>query len=102
MSPDVSAAVERLTEFSAQIVGFSHQLTKSDADDLAADLATILARVAELEAKGRTLADTLRMYGYPVSEAHWRSASGSMSAEARALHLAAESFRALLSKGEPS
>ena len=57
------------------------------------------ARIERLEAVGRTLADTLRMYGYPVSDAHWRNASGQMSAQARALHLAAESFRAALEQG---
>lgn len=57
-------------------------------------------RIERLEAVGRTLADTLRMYGYPVSDAHWKNASGQMSAQARALHLAAESFRAALAQQE--
>lgn len=49
-----------------------------------------------LRDKGRTLADTLRAYGYPVSDAHWKNASGDMSAQGRALHLAASSYRAAL------
>ena len=55
------------------------------------------ARIERLVSVGRTLSDALRMYGYPVSEAHWKNRSGQMSVEARALHLAAESFRAALS-----
>lgn len=58
------------------------------------------ARIERLEAVGRTLSDTLRMYGYPASDAHWKNASGQMSAQARALHLAAESFRAVLERNQ--
>lgn len=66
------------------------------ATDLIAALET---RIERLESVGLTLADTLRCYGYPVSAAHWANASGEMSEQARALHLAAESFRAALSQG---
>lgn len=47
-------------------------------------------RTETLIAKARTLSDTLKAYGYPVSAAHWANASGQMSVQARALHLAAE------------
>lgn len=69
------------------------------ATDLIAALET---RNERLESVGLTLADALRCYGYPVSAAHWANASGEMSAQARALHLAAESFRAALSRGDRS
>ena len=51
------------------------------------------AKQAEnLIAKARTLSDTLKAYGYPVSPAHWANASGQMSVQARALHMAAENL----------
>ena len=55
----------------------------------------IEAKVKQAErliAKARTLSDTLKAYGYPVSAAHWANASGQMSVQARALHLAAENL----------
>lgn len=56
-----------------------------------------ICALEHLRDKGRTLSDTLNAYGYPVSAAHWKNASGSMSVQARALHLAAEGFRQALS-----
>lgn len=53
-----------------------------------------------LIAKARTLSDTLNAYGFPVSEAHWRNASGGMAVEARALHLAALNLREALTNRE--
>ena len=53
------------------------------------------AKVKQAEnliAKARTLSDTLKAYGYPVSPAHWANASGQMSVQARALHMAAENL----------
>lgn len=60
-----------------------------------------ICALERLRDKGRTLSDALNAYGYPVSAAHWEGASGGMSVQARALHLAADGFRQALSK-EPS
>ena len=54
------------------------------------------ARMEKALAVGRTLADAVRLHGYPVSDEHWRKSSGSMSHQARALHLAATAFRQAL------
>lgn len=56
------------------------------ATDLICELEGIIARA-------NTLSDALNAYGYPVSDAHWKNASGSMSIQARALHLAAANYR---------
>ncbi len=50
-----------------------------------------------LRAKGQTLLAALAVNGWPVSDEHWRRASGQMSIQARALHLAATDFKAALS-----
>lgn len=42
--------------------------------------------------RARNLSSALKVYGYPVSDAHWASASEAMSVEARGLHLAAKAF----------
>ena len=63
------------------------------------DFLSLLADRARMEkalAVGRTLADAVRLHGYPVSDEHWRKSSGSMSHQARALHLAATAFRQAL------
>ena len=44
-------------------------------------------------AQGQTLSDVLSVYGFPVSDEAWRKSSGSMSFQARGLHLAASEFR---------
>lgn len=44
-------------------------------------------------AQGQTLSDVLSVYGFPVSDEAWRRSSGSMSLQARGLHLAASEFR---------
>ena len=52
--------------------------------------------ICEMEralAQGQTLSDVLSVYGFPVSDAAWRRSSGSMSFQARGLHLAASEFR---------
>lgn len=56
-----------------------------------------ICALESLRDKGRTLSDMLNVYGFPVSDAHWRNASGGMSIQARGLHLAARSFRDALS-----
>lgn len=56
------------------------------ATDLICELEGIIARA-------NTLSDALNAYGYPVSDAHWKNASGSMSIQARGLHLAAANYR---------
>lgn len=55
-----------------------------------------ICALEELRDKGRTLSDMLNAYGFPVSEAAWKNSSGGMSIQARGLHLAAASYRALL------
>lgn len=57
-----------------------------------------ICAIEDALAKGRTLSDTLNAYGYPVSKAHWANASGQMSVQSRALHLAADGFRAALAR----
>lgn len=59
---------------------------------------SLKAEVERLKAKGGTLIAALAVNGYPVSDAHWANASGQMSAQARALHLASADFRAALSQ----
>lgn len=52
--------------------------------------------ICEMEralAQGQTLSDVLSVYGFPVSDEAWRKSSGSMSFQARGLHLAASEFR---------
>lgn len=55
-----------------------------------------IERLRKTVAIARTLSDTLYAYGYPVSDTAWAKSSGSMSVQARALHLAASSLRAAL------
>lgn len=56
----------------------------------------LICALEEAVAKANTLSDMLNAYGYPVSDAHWKNASGGMSIQARGLHLAAAAYRALL------
>ena len=63
----------------------------------------LICALEDLRDKGRTLSDTLNAYGFPVSDEAWRKSSGSMSIQARGLHLAASSFRdALTQPQEPT
>ena len=58
----------------------------------------LICALEDLRDKGRTLSDTLNAYGFPVSDEAWRKSSGSMSIQARGLHLAASNFRAALTQ----
>ena len=53
----------------------------------------LICAMEDTIAKANTLSDMLNAYGFPVSDAHWKNASGSMSIQARGLHLAAASYR---------
>lgn len=53
----------------------------------------LICAMEEIIAKANTLSDTLNAYGFPVSDAHWKNASGGMSIQARGLHLAAANYR---------
>jgi len=50
----------------------------------------------DVREKGLLLAKALETYGYPVSDAHWRSAQDKMSVQARTLHLTARAFGAAI------
>ena len=55
-------------------------------------------RLERIVIQARKVSDVLAVYGFPVSDAHWKNASGDMSVEARGLHLAATDLRAALNK----
>ena len=95
-APDKAAAIDFDVTFDPPTV-----LALLDERDAAANrISELEARVGVLEAKGKTLEAALAVNGYPVSDAHWRNASGDMSIQARALHLAATDFRAALTPQE--
>ena len=80
----------------ANVVGHPANLHLDDLDERAGAKFAATDLICELEgiiARANTLSDALNAYGYPVSDAHWKNASGSMSIQARGLHLAAANYR---------
>ena len=70
-------------------------------EDAAQALTALLAENERLERiviQARKVSEVLAVCGYPVSDAHWKNASGGMSVEARGLHLAADDLRNALNK----
>jgi len=83
LRPEYQAVEQRAQAAQAEATRLKEKLDEAEAKT---------KRTETLIAKARTLSDTLKAYGYPVSAAHWANASGQMSVQARALHLAAESL----------
>lgn len=63
------------------------------ATDRICELEDALDRALKALAVANTMSDALNLNGFPVSDTHWKNASGQMSAQYRALHLAAAAYR---------